>query len=309
MKQIKKIFVTLSVFCACFLVIDFAIGLMLDNVRHNLPMDGERTAKAEYVINRVDADIVIIGSSRALAHYDTYVFRDSIPNLTVFNCGGDGQKFWYCDIVTNCILDRYSPKLIIWDFLLDDLEPYNENLSLLYPYYKENDYIKGRLLEREPILKYQLWLNTYRYNGSGSRIITASRLPKDFGKDRLGYSGHKPLNTITMVFDDLHYETTPPDPDKVESLERTIKKAKDNLIPVILSISPVVNRITGNNTTIETLKGICKKYDIILIDDSQLEGFVGNPSRGYDSGHLNSEAAAEFTKILISQLKKEGICK
>lgn len=307
MKQIRKIFISLAVFCVCFLVIDFAIGLLLDNVRHNLPIDGERTAKAEYVINKVDADIVIIGSSRAQAHYDTYVFRDSIPNLTVFNCGGDGQKFWYCDIVTNCILDRYNPKLIIWDFLLDDLKPYNENLSLLYPYYKENDYIRSRLLEREPQLKYQLWLNTYRYNGSGSRIITASRLPKDFGKDRLGYSGHKPLTTISMVFDDLHFETTSPCPYKVESLERTIKKAKDKGIPVVLTISPVVNRIVGNSTTIETLKRICKKYDIIFIDDSQKEGFVGESNKGYDSSHLNSDAAAEFTRTLISQLRIEGV--
>ena len=62
-------------------------------------MDGERTTKAEYVINKVEADIVIIDSSRAQSHYDTKVFRDSIPNMTVFNCDGDGQKFWYCDIV------------------------------------------------------------------------------------------------------------------------------------------------------------------------------------------------------------------
>lgn len=306
MKQIKKILVSLTVFCACFLVVDFVIGLLLDHVRHNLPMDGERTAKAEYVINKVDADIVIIGSSRAQAHYDTQVFRDSIPNMTVFNCGGDGQKFWYCDIVTNCILDRYNPKLIIWDFLLDDLEPFNENLSLLYPYYKENEYIKSRLLEREPQLRYQLWLNTYRYNGSGSRIITASRLPKDFGKDRLGYSGHKPLNTITMVFDDLNFEPKAPDANKIESLEKTLLKAKEKGVPIVISISPVVNRLTGKNTTIEAIKSICFKYDVLFIDDSQLVGFVGEPSKGYDSAHLNSEAAAEFTKVLINQLRIEG---
>ena len=272
-------------------------------------MDGERTAKAEYVINKVDADIVIIGSSRAQAHYDTKVFRDSIPVLTVFNCGGDGQKFWYCDIITNCILDRYNPKLIIWDFLLEDLEPYDENLSLLYPYYKENDYIRSRLLEREPLLKYQLWLNTYRYNGSGSRILTASRLPKDFGKDKLGYSGHEPLKTISMMFDDLHYNYITPDSDKVEQLERTIKKAKEKGVKLVFTISPIVNKITGENSTIETLRGICYKYDIPFIDDSQLDGFVGNPNQGYDSNHLNSEAAVSFTRILIIQMKQKGIIK
>ena len=307
MKQVKKIIIALVAFGGCFLILDIAIGLWLDYVRHNLPMDGERTAKAEYVINKVVADIVIIGSSRAQAHYDTRVFRDSIPDMTVFNCGGDGQKFWYCDIVTNCILDRYSPTMVIWDFQLNDLVPFDENLSLLYPYYKEKDYVKGRLLERNPMLKYQLWLNTYRYNGSGSRILTASRLPKDYGKDKLGYSGHKPLKTISMMFDDLHFDYITPDTDKVEQLERTIKKALDKGVKLVFTISPVVNKITGVNSTIDTLRGLCSKYNIPLIDDSQLDGFVGKPNQGYDSGHLNSEAAALFTRILIGQIKQKEI--
>lgn len=307
MKQRKKIIISLTAFCVCFFVLDYVIGLWFDNVRHNLPMDGERTAKAEYVINKVEADIVIIGSSRAQSHYDTKVFCDSIPNMTVFNCGGDGQKFWYCDIITNCILDRYNPKLIIWDFRLQDLDQYAENLSLLYPYFKENDYIKRRLLEREPLLKYQLWLNTYRYNGSGSRILTASRLPKDYGKDKLGYSGHKPLKTISMVFNDLNYMPKSPDSEKVESLEKTLVRAKEKGIPVVLSISPVVNKIKGKNTTIESIRSVCNKHNVKFINDSQLEGFVGDSSKAYDSGHLNSEAAAEFTKLLINQLRTEGV--
>lgn len=307
MKQVKRIIIALVAFAGCFLILDIAIWLWLDHVRHNLPMDGERTAKAEYVINKVNTDIVIIGSSRAQAHYDTYVFRDSFPNLSIFNCGGDGQKFWYCEIVTNCILNRYSPKLIIWDFNLNDLEPLDENLSLLYPYFKENNYIRNRLLEHDPLLKYKLWLNTYRYNGSGSRILTASRLPKDFGKDRLGYSGHKPLKTISMVFGDLHYNYIAPDSNKVEQLEQTIRKAQEKGVKLVFTISPVVNKITGENSTIEILRGLCSKYNIPLIDDSQLDGFVGNPNQGYDSNHLNSEAAALFTRTLISQIKQEEV--
>ena len=115
------------------------------------------------------------------------------------------------------------------------------------------------------------------------------------------------MYTKIQAFDDLHFETTSPAPDKVESLERTIKKAKDKGIPVVLTISPVVNRIVGNSTTIETLKRICKKYDIIFIDDSQKEGFVGESNKGYDSSHLNSDAATEFTRTLISQLRIEGV--
>ena len=54
------------------------------------------------------------------------------------------------------IIPDINGTLMIWDFRLQDLNPYDEKLSLLYPYFKENDYIKKRLLEREPLLKYQL---------------------------------------------------------------------------------------------------------------------------------------------------------
>lgn len=93
----------------------------------------------------------------------------------------------------------------------------------------------------------------------------------------------------------------------MEQLEKTIKKAQDKGVKLVFTISPVVNKIKGKNSTIKTLRSICSKYDIPFIDDSQLDGFVSNPNQGYDSGHLNSEAAALFTRTLISQIKQEKI--
>lgn len=307
MKELKKILVTLFLVLLCLFVFDYAIGYIFDSLRKSLPIDGERTAKTEYVINRMEADIVIVGSSRAQSHYDTYVFRDSFPQMSVFNCGGDGQKFWYCDIITNCIINRYSPKLVIWDFLLSDLEEADENLSLLYPYYSENEYIKNRLLQLDPNLKYQLWCNSYKYNGSGSRILTASRLPKNFGEDRLGYSGHAPLNTINLVFNDFKYEGKQPDALRINQLIQTIHRLKEKNIDLVITLSPIVNKIIGNNTTIETLEMICKENNVIFIDDSQMDGFVGNPLCAYDGGHLNSDAAYEFTKRLVNQMKNSNL--
>lgn len=65
-------------------------------------------------------------------------------------------------------------------------------------------------------------------------------------------------------------------------------------------------KITGKNTTIEAIDGVCLEYGVMFVDDSQLDGFVGNHSKGYDSNHLHSEEASEFTKTLINQLRREG---
>ncbi len=169
MKEFKKIIIAIVGFAVCFLIIDFSVGKFFDWAMTKMPSDGERVAKSEYVINKVDADFIVIGSSRAQAQYDSRVLQEAFPKYSVFNCGVDGQNFIYVNTVFNCIMDRYSPKVVVWDFKWNDLEDnVPENLSLLYPYYHQSKYIQKVLDGHDANLKYILWSNCYRYNGTAS---------------------------------------------------------------------------------------------------------------------------------------------
>lgn len=230
MKEFKKIIIAIVGFAVCFLIIDFGVGKFFDWAMTKMPSDGERVAKSEYVINKVDADFIVIGSSRAQAQYDSRVLQEAFPKYSVFNCGVDGQNFIYVNTVFNCIMDRYSPKVVVWDFKWNDLEDnVPENLSLLYPYYHQSEYIQKVLDGHDANLKYILWSNCYRYNGTASRILVAMRTKE---KNLMGFSPHhssdKSRNIkadVVEIKDDINLN-----PSRVEILETTLIRAREKVL-------------------------------------------------------------------------------
>lgn len=298
MKEFKKIAIALVGFCVCFLVLDFGVGKFFDWAIKQMPSEGERVAKSEYVINKVDADFLVIGSSRAEAHYDSKVIHEAFPEYSVFNCGVDGQLFYYANTAFNCIMDRYSPKIVIWDFQLKDLvEDESENLSLVYPYYFQNKNVKAVLDEQDATLKYILWNSCYRYNGTASRILRAARMPET---NNMGFLAH-PTADASRKFNnkDVILKNQSLIDEKVKYLERTLERACEKDITIILCVSPMYSTLVGNSGTIKCLQELSKKYDIAFVDASQWDEFVHSDKYWYDAGHLNAVGATEFTKRLI----------
>lgn len=304
-KDIVRILVVLLTVTAVFLLFDFAVGALFDKLLNKMPEEGERFAKSHFVLKQEKADIVIIGSSRALAHYDPKVFERYYQGKTVYNCGVDGQLFYYADIETNCILNRYTPKLLIWDFQINDLEKAPaENLSLLYPYYKSDNYIKSRLDGLDNTLKYKLWLNAYRYNGTAGRLLSSLRMPKTL--NRKGFGGHSATDG-TRKFKKKEEKVASKQLDelKVTSLIATIDRLKEKGIRTVFVISPMYNRLDGESSSVSKLTQICKDKNIQFINDSQLPDFIERENQFYDEGHLNHKGAEAFTEVLIEQINHE----
>lgn len=301
MKELKKIAIALVGFCVCFLVLDFGVGKFFDWAIKQMPSEGERVAKSEYVLNKVDADFLVIGSSRAEAHYDSNVIQEAYPEYSVFNCGVDGQLFYYINTAFNSIMDRYTPKVVVWDFQLKDLvDNTPENLSLLYPYYFQNENVKSTLDKQDPSLKFTLWNNCYRYNGTASRIMRAIRMKE---KNMKGFLPHVTDKTRDLVPEHNNLSTEIVN-NKLLELERTIIRAKEKGIDVILCVSPYLERFKKQYKTIEVLESLAEYYNVKFIDMSQSDRFVENKGMWYDGGHLNTEGAKVFTEQIISTIKK-----
>ena len=299
MKEFKKIAIALVGFCVCFFVLDFGVGKFFDWAIKQMPSEGDRVAKSEYVINKVDADFLVIGSSRAEAHYDSKLIQESFPDYRVFNCGVDGQRFYYINMAFNTIMDRYSPKVVVWDFQLRDLVvDEDENLSLIYPYYYSNPRVKELLDMRDPELKYMLWNNCYRYNGTAGRILRSMRLGKS---DKMGYLAHA-SSDASRKFEvpDSKLKNQIIDSTKVRVLENTISRAKASGINLILCVSPSYMKYIGESGTINCLQELSTKYNVKFVDDSQHPDFIRKDNLWYDTGHLNAVGAREFTRLLIT---------
>lgn len=302
MKEFKNIAIALVGFCVCFLVLDFGVGKFFDWTIKQMPSEGERVAKSEYVINKVDADFLVIGSSRAEAHYDSKVIKEAFPDYSVFNCGVDGQLFYYANTAFNCIMDRYTPKVVVWDFQLKDLvEDEPENLSLIYPYYHQNKTVKAVLDEQDATLKYILWNNSYRYNGTASRILRAMRMSES---NTMGYLAH-PTADVSRKFKvhDVVLKNQLALGNKIKCLDSTLYRANEKGIKVVLCISPMYNKIVGESGTIKCLRELSEKYDMQFVDASQLEEFIHSDKYWYDAGHLNAEGATGFTRKMLELIE------
>lgn len=304
MKELKKIIIAIVGFAVCFLALDFGVGKFFDWAMTKMPSEGERVAKSDYVINKVDADFIVIGSSRAEAHYDSKVIQDAFPEYSVFNCGVDGQLFNYINTAFNCIMDRYSPKVVVWDIRLNDLvDDSPENLSLLYPYYYQNENVRKVLDEQDASLKYIVWNSCYRYNGTAGRILRAMRMSKS---NKMGFLAQKSpdksrkINAIKIELNDgikLNRR-------RVDALETTLKRTKQKGIKVILCVSPYLSRIKGVHPTIKELQRLSSEYEISLYDMSQLDEFYEEKNYWYDGFHLDAEGAEVFTGELVRNMEK-----
>lgn len=304
-KEISKILKIIAALIVCVLLIDFCVGCIFDSLLDKLPSEGERVAKSNYVITKVKSDVVIIGSSRAECHYDSKLIQDSMQGKTIFNCGVDGQLFFYEVAVLNSILDRYTPYLIIWDIQNDELMQTNqpENLGLLYPYYKKIESVRKFMNERDPLLKYMIWLNAYRYNATGSRILRSLNL---HDSNLMGFIGRQSSdNTRIIEHKTIRQTETPLDKDKIELFKRAIDRAKTKGTRLVIVQSPYYYKFDGESSTIKMVKEICSERGGQFIDDSQLPVFVGNNNLIYDAGHLRIEGARIFTEILLEQLRSE----
>ena len=93
-------------------VVDVAVGKVMDWMLPQISNQGD-TGKTYYSLNDVNTPVVIVGSSRAAHHYVTEMIEDSL-HMPSYNVARDGCFFSYNCCVINSILDRYTPKLIIW---------------------------------------------------------------------------------------------------------------------------------------------------------------------------------------------------
>lgn len=301
MKNLKSILLSLSGFVLCFALMDLAVGVFFDWAIKRLPAEGERVAKSEYVLNRVDADVVVLGSSRAESHYDCEVIREYFPDLSVFNCGVDGQQFYYTCAVFNSIMDRYTPKMIIWDFSNNDMEQKTvESLSLLYPHYSDSDFIHRLLDNHEGRSSFALLSNCYRYSGTASRILRAMWMPES---NKMGFSARPSLNrSVGFAEGGQSQMNSPMVEEKMAMLSSCFQRAHDAGTTICVCFSPSYVRLEGITPSVDFIKKQSDKFGCLFFDGSKMEDFVHTDKYWYDSRHLNAVGAEKYTHVIMKHI-------
>ena len=120
--DISRLLTNASVIIALLVMVDFFVGFVGSKSLDAFPSFKEtnQPVKNNYRMMRMETDVVIIGASRASHHYNTTMLSDSIRQFTgndysIYNAGIDGKYVNLSCLAIECILDRYSPKMIVLD--------------------------------------------------------------------------------------------------------------------------------------------------------------------------------------------------
>ncbi len=271
---------------------------------------------------RVDDDIVIIGSSRAAHHYIPKIMEEKLKK-SVFNCGMDACFFLYQTAVIDCILNHYSPQLIIWDIRkpseLDSGIRESKDLAKLSKfncYYDSNQYVNNLIQLKSRFEKYKMHSKLYRYNTCVNLSVYRTALSNYHtvfleSNERFKRKGYQPLYGIDKTLQkpkqvvhikNIYYQKN------VELFKHVLELCSQKNVPLVISFSPIFQ----DNRAFDTIQykklfEVANEYSVPIIDFYHHPDFMSDPSLFKDFGHLNDNGAKLFTKLFCDELEKLGI--
>lgn len=294
----KRFILYILLFFALIAVVDWGAGKGFDYCLNHLK--GGQYHSLQYAMKETKADVLVFGSSRAINHYVPKVIEDSL-GLTCYNCGFHAQGIIFQYGRLRYILNRYKPKMVIYDveYNFDLAKGENERyLDMLKPYCSDTciaNYFKEYSLKE--YLKNLSHL--YRYN---SNFINLSKDYLTHGT--LSENGYEPLRK-TMDYDVTMKEILPIEVDSIKFsyLRKMILACKANHIPLIMLISPRYDAISS--VVHQPIKDLCKEYGVLCKDYFTDSCFQSHKEYFANTTHLNEKGAIVYTSRVLIVIKNQ----
>lgn len=305
--MIKKCILKLAAFAVILLGIDVAFGKILDSIL--LREDG----KQYYMTNKINEEILIMGSSRAERHYVPSIMLDTLGKR-VYNCGMGGMGIIYNYENWKIINQRYHPKMVIYDITptMDVLDKYSNiehQMTSLIVYYNNGGCVSEILKEMNWKTRVKMYSSLYR----GSCIPLEKIIKCLEGKD-FDICGYRPLNGIIKPIAKKVEETEAgEDSLKLQYWEKFLSEADEYGTRVIFSVSPmyyiggpqvVYGGVVDSVAELTSIQALREKYEIPLLSMERDEDFFYREDFFYDKDHLNDKGAEAFTKDFCSRYKE-----
>ena len=255
----------------------------------------------------IDADIIVMGNSRAWVHFDPMIM-DSILCVNTYNIGIDGSA-------VNRQVHKYNlfkkrnrkPKVILQNIDLNSLNyTVGYEREQFLPYFLDRS-MRNEFLPSEPFTFCEKYIPLHRYHMIEIKNLF-SRGPRSLTK---GYQG------MDWIWDDSKYKgisklTFAPSDTTVRMFEEYLAETKADSIKVVFVYSPYYIGATGKITNLEEMQSfyqdIANKYDIPVLDYSQMS-ICSDTTFFYNAMHLNRRGAELFTDSLANDIKKLGVLK
>jgi hypothetical protein len=263
--------------------------------------------RTTYAMEKTTAPLLVLGSSRANHHYVPEVFEKNL-GMEYYNGGRDGSHIFYHYAVLKSALKRYTPKVVIFDFTLSDLqvkEDSYDRLSSLLPYYATHEEIRPIVALKSSMEKLKLCSDVYPFNSSLFTIIKGNK-PAQAAAE-LKAKGFLPLyKTWTQPI------APPPPTDNIDDLdtvkvkyfEMFVRDCKAAGVKLYVVFSPIYVKYPRTPAAIETAKKIAEAEQVEFYDFSTDTTFTANPSLFSDRSHLNTKGAEVYSEKFAALIRQ-----
>jgi hypothetical protein len=262
--------------------------------------------------SNISADLIVMGSSRAWAQYNTHIL-DSVLHLNTYNIGMDGHPFDFQRIKYETFR-RYNekPKYIIQNIDLSALNQTEDGYEReqFFPYIMDRKMIsevkkikKINWFERHiPLLRY------YGYRNFIEDGFLAYWGKQDFFDGGL-YKGFRGNNykwdrTNLDSLESVQFEV---DDQTLELFEEYLETAHKEDITIILVSAPVyyeaMEKFSDRAEMEQLYQDLANRYDAVLLDYTN-DSLCFDTIYFYNAMHLNTYGADIFTKKLAEDLSE-----
>lgn len=259
--------------------------------------------------NKINDEIIILGSSRALNNYNPWVIKN-ITGQSCYNLGYSGSNILFHEIILDLILkSKNKPKTIIYnidDFgILYNVDGIEFRKDVLFPFV-ENKLINEAINNN---LSKSYWATSicqsYRQNVNfinAIRYLIYGQENFDYKTNNIDSLGanllvHRKLDSVPIFANKRIYpKVLKINPDYLSAFIRIQNKCLINNIQLVLCYPPLFLKPSKFlKSEVNTLK---KSNIPIIIADTLLQ----NAHYFFDNDHLNSKGANLYSTIISKQI-------
>lgn len=295
----KRFLTLIAVFFALVGVVDVCCGFGFDYLKSHAK--GGETYKHYYIAEKCEADVLILGSSRAARHYVPSIIEDSL-GLSCYNAGEPGCGIIPAYAYYKMVAERHKPKLVIYEvtpeydyFVADDYSKYLGRIRQ----YKYNKHVKELYeVAGEDYEGIKSISNMYVNNScllSNISDLWSSPYPK----------GYNPLygsianSSITEEIDKYFLL----DSLKMDLLEKLVLETIEDNVRMVFVMSPHYYPLSDKALSqYLDAKNLAKKYSLEFYDLSDMDDINEDEKLFHDISHLNDDGAVLFTNAISSRI-------
>lgn len=258
---------------------------------------------------QINADVVIMGSSRAWVHVDPLIL-DSILHTSTYNIGMDGSAI-NRQIHKYNLFRKYNrkPKMIIQNIDYGSLGfTIGYEKTQFFPYMWNKDFRKE--FEYEPLTIWEKYIPCYRYyRNCGPYVLSILYLTKEPRRLTKGYQGQERNwnGTTFSKVKSIHFNTND---TTLTMFDEYLARAKAEGIKVVFVYAPLyigaIKKIDNIEGMYATYKKFADKYDIPVLDYMNMD-ISSDTAYFYNAMHLNKRGAEIYSDSLANGIKRLGI--